>query len=307
MTHVNFNWKEKSMWKLDYDVAFMTIKNALVNSMEVHFPDYSLPWLVRGDASDVGCFCALIQIQTVDGKAYEQIIGMYSHKWSAAARKWQPIQKEGYIIFAGIKFFSYFLRGKFFVLETDHRNLLWMERNPAPMIQRWVIELQAFCFLLRHIAGNSVKMKFIDERSRAWEDDTDVLAELAVRKQAKEEVATVAVIELSSEVEPQRPKFDWTATTMYEVFDQVHRSTLGYYGARATLKLLNKLFPGHCIPYHVIADMVATCPICQKFRLGMVDQVNGVVRHLVPEEGVVMWGVDLSRSHRMTPSKASST
>jgi len=62
-------------------------------------------------------------------------------------------------------------------------------------------------------------VKFVDERSRAWEDDADVLAELAVRRQAKQEDATVATIDLTSQVEPQRPRFDWSATTMSEVFD----------------------------------------------------------------------------------------
>jgi hypothetical protein len=37
------------------------------------------------------------------------------------------------------------------------------------------------------------------------------------------------------------------------------------------------------IPHAVVAEFVATCPICQKVRLGMVDSLKPIVRHLKPE------------------------
>jgi len=41
--------------------------------------------------------------------------------------------------------------GKGFVLETDCRNLVWMEKSEVPIVMRWRIYLQSYQFLLRHI------------------------------------------------------------------------------------------------------------------------------------------------------------
>ena len=49
--------------------------------------------------------------------------------------------------------FAYYLYAKHFILETDHRNLIWMEQSVVPKIIRWRIALQSFNFQLRHIKG----------------------------------------------------------------------------------------------------------------------------------------------------------
>ena len=41
-------------------------------------------------------------------------------------------------------YFCYYLRGKEFVLETDHRNLIWIESSQVPIIVRWCVLLQSY-------------------------------------------------------------------------------------------------------------------------------------------------------------------
>ena len=36
----------------------------------------------------------------------------------------------------GVSHFAYYLRGKPFLLETDHRNLLWIEKSDVPIVVR---------------------------------------------------------------------------------------------------------------------------------------------------------------------------
>ena len=44
------------------------------------------------------------------------------------------------------------------VLQTDHRNLLWMESSDVPKIVRWYVFLQSFTFLVEHIPGSYNRM-----------------------------------------------------------------------------------------------------------------------------------------------------
>jgi hypothetical protein len=41
--------------------------------------------------------------------------------------------------------------GHHFVVESDHRNLQWLEKATAPKLVRWRLRLQEFDFDLRHL------------------------------------------------------------------------------------------------------------------------------------------------------------
>jgi len=82
----------------------------------------------------------------------------------------------------------------------------------------------------------------------------------------------------------------WTAE---EMFKEVHGGRKLHWGARRTWQALNKRFPGHAISFRQIEDMVATCPICQKDRLGMDAYVEPIYRHLKKTSPRGAVGVDL--------------
>ena len=50
-TAAGFNW-DSSTWKTDYKHLFELFKTAITESVILHFPDYSLPWIIRSDSSD---------------------------------------------------------------------------------------------------------------------------------------------------------------------------------------------------------------------------------------------------------------
>jgi exodeoxyribonuclease-3 len=56
-----------------------------------------------------------------------------------------------------------------------------------------------------------------------------------------------------------------------------------HHGVRRTWDLLNKEYPGHRIPHKKVIDFVTECPTCQKERIGMVDQIKPLIKHLKPE------------------------
>jgi hypothetical protein len=67
-----------------------------------------------------------------------------------------------------------------------------------------------------------------------------------------------------------------------KIFQACHNSRVGHFGGRRTYNIANKHFPGHGIPIRIFMELVAACIICQKYRLGMVDKLKPVIRHLKP-------------------------
>jgi len=78
------------------------------------------------------------------------------------------------------------------------------------------------------------------------------------------------------------------------MFKKIHDGRMGHHGAKRSLDLLNKYFPGHGINFKTIEELVRTCPICQKHRLGATaGEVKEIVKSLLPEHQRSMLGVDI--------------
>ena len=155
MIHKDFPWNKPSEWKEDYKKIFEDFKQALVNATANYYPNYELPWILRTDASNFGVGAVLLQVfnNPATNQVEYQPIAFASKKFSDAAQRWSTIEQEAYGIYFAVHHFTYYLRPKQFVIETDHNNLLWMEASLVPKVIRWRIYLQSFNFMIRHIAG----------------------------------------------------------------------------------------------------------------------------------------------------------
>ena len=119
--------------------------------------------------------------------------------------------------------------------------------------------MQSFCFALRHIPGKLNRVA--DYLSRLY--------------------SIISTIDI-----------DGRPMTTEEALKYVHGGRMAHVGVRVTWMRLNKYFPGHKIPYRIVADFVSTCPVCQKDRLDMADSLAPIIRHLKPEHQRAMVGVD---------------
>ena len=154
MIRSTFVWNDSS-WSESKLASFKKFLAALKDSVAIFYPDYELVWQLRADASTLGVGFVLFQLIPKEGKPAEiQVIMLGSQKFSPQARNWATIEQEAYSIYYAVLKCSYLLRCKSFILETDHNNLLWMEKSEVPKIIRWRIYLQSFVFLLRHIPGS---------------------------------------------------------------------------------------------------------------------------------------------------------
>ena len=66
MIRNDFSWDKKS-WAKDSEGEFERVKQALCASVEKHFPDYALNWILRVDASQTAVCAVLLQILPAEG------------------------------------------------------------------------------------------------------------------------------------------------------------------------------------------------------------------------------------------------
>ena len=105
---------------------------------------------MRTDASLIGYGGVHYQVNmTAAGKRKYESLKLMPHKFSDAATHCDTISQECFSIFACTKECEHLLRGKPFIIETDHANLQWMEeasRMPKIIRQHLYLHTLACCF-----------------------------------------------------------------------------------------------------------------------------------------------------------------
>ena len=327
-TKDGFNW-DVTTWTVDYLAHFQSVKDQLQKTTTIHFPDYELPWVLRADASDKAVGAVLMQQHEIDGKPVFQPIGFASQKFSDQASKWDAFKKEAYALYFGVKSFAYYLHGKSIVLETDHRNLIWIEKSQVPIVIRWRVYLQSFQIWLRNIpgklnnvadwmsrmypgteeAGMLAAVTRADTRARQLLEDTHDPATVPVSTAVGRRSVSFADEEPVQELEPCPTAVQGPPTAVQQqetplvpagavlrppeyYLERVHGGRNGHHGARRTWLSLNCFFPGHHIPFQFVREWVSECARCQKDRLLMSNTIEAVTRHLKPPHHRSRIGVD---------------
>ena len=264
MTKADFSFKHPAKWKLDYLKVFADFKLLITKACTLFYPDYDLQWILRTDASDVGVGAVLLQVR--DGKL-EPILFL-SKKFSTEATSWSPYDKEGYGVFYAVQQCEYYLRCKPFVLETDHRNLLWMKNSQVPRVIRWYSYLSSFVFMLRHIKGS---LNYV----------ADLLSRMF--SMPVQEVASIlhALHGLTAPPQQSSPTTDPPPPASKDsLLRSVHGGRNGHLGVKRTWELLNKFFPGHQVSTRQVSDFIRECPVCQQDRLGQHCSIPAVPKTL---------------------------
>jgi hypothetical protein len=318
MTKATFDW-DPDKWKYDYVQEYKDFIKGLQNACEIFYPDYSLKWILRTDASMIGVGAVLLQEKILpDGTIQLQPIAFISKKFSDQASRWATIEQEAYGIYYAVKQLSYYLVGKDFIIETDCANCTWMEASVVPKIVRWRIYLQSFKFLIRHISGpknwladwlsREFKLQHLcgilgDCEFDDWDDyvfpeipvDYHELSHIIMKTECTltTELCNVFSDPLADTHNTESAKTDGVPfMTVQECFDKVHNGEVGHVGAKKTWNRFNETFSGHAVPFRVIEELVASCDNCIKTRLGMKDVLLPIVRTLKPPHFRCAIGID---------------
>lgn len=104
MTKKGFSWSGE-VWTEERMKVFNHVVAAIKHSFAVHYPDYSLEWFLRPDASQYGVGYVLFQVVPPQGDAPSEMqpIAIGSKKFSEQATRWNPIAQEAYSCFRACK------------------------------------------------------------------------------------------------------------------------------------------------------------------------------------------------------------
>ncbi|CAH1257446.1 GIN1 [Branchiostoma lanceolatum] len=143
--HARFTWTEECA------NAFSELKQHLVSAPILAYPDFSKPFIVDTDASDVGLGGVLSQVQ--DG--LERVVSYYSRALKPEEQRYCVHRRE---MLAAVEFITRhecYLQGPEFLLRTDHSALQYLMkmRNPSSQYARWLLLLATYNFRIEHRPG----------------------------------------------------------------------------------------------------------------------------------------------------------
>jgi hypothetical protein len=139
-------------------------------------------WLETfSDAAKLGWGGILVEFRK--GNPLPFIIGCVAGTFTSAQLNWPIIQKECMAAWATVRRFRPYLHLSQFVINVDHRNLLWMAMSANEVVVRMATDLQQHRFVLRHCDGE--ENAIADMLSRAQHVSPEEYDRLKARHQAK--------------------------------------------------------------------------------------------------------------------------
>ena len=142
---------QKFIWSEECEKAFSNLKNELMAHTLLSYPDFQKEFILQCDASNVGIGYVLSQKKD----DIEMPISMSGRTLTPAERNWSVFEQEGLALVCGIKHFKSYLINTKFIVETDHKSLIWLLniKEPKSRIARWQIFLSQFDFEIKHKKG----------------------------------------------------------------------------------------------------------------------------------------------------------
>lgn len=157
-------------WSTKMETEFNEIKEEIKNLSGLGNINYNKEIILRTDASNIGLGAVLLQKNEVTGEL--RPIEWGSKKLTPTESRYSISEKEMYAVYYGMMRFEYELRGRKFVLETDHKALEEIRNKPFfgnNRINNWIEKIMDFDFEVRYIKGE--KMGKADELSRGIDGD----------------------------------------------------------------------------------------------------------------------------------------
>ena len=218
-------WK----WTQECQNAFETLKGEIASRPVSAYPDFSKPFRLYTDASNLGLGAILSQKQ--EGK--ERIICCASRTLNNAETNYSTTKKECLAIVWGVQMFRPFLVATHFEILTDHYALQWLRsmKSTSAILHRWAAALEDYRFTILHRPGK-------------LQGHVDALSRLPTEN---------LVFTLDGKIRISEEKAE-------AVITEVHRQ--GHLGENKTWKAFNRKYSTpkgkkKC------REVVRTCPECQ--------------------------------------------
>ena len=138
--------------KITHDQQFMTTfvtcKKILINHPILPYPDFSRPFILTTDASNVALGAVLSQEQLGEDKPI-------AYTSTTLNETKQKRYSTIYLLLWAAKYFKPYLYGKKFTIYTDHRPLQWLfsVKEPNPKLVRWRLKLEEYDYHIVYKKG----------------------------------------------------------------------------------------------------------------------------------------------------------
>jgi len=130
----------KFVWDEDSETAFLDLKSRHASRPILTPPNFSLPFSLAVDASDIAIGVCLFQ--TIDDT--EHPVAYYSRKLNAHERNYSTVEKEALALILATRTFAVDLHGNPVVVFSDHSPLQFLHKmaNHNQKLLRWALELK---------------------------------------------------------------------------------------------------------------------------------------------------------------------
>lgn len=138
-------------WTAEAEVAYLDLKSRLASRPILRSPDFSLPFSLAVDASNIAIGANLFQI--VDN--IEHPICYFSKKLDKHQQRYSTIEKEALALVLAVRNFSVYFGSQPVTVLSDHSPLQFIQRmaNYNNKLLRWAIELQQYNIHIVHRRG----------------------------------------------------------------------------------------------------------------------------------------------------------
>lgn len=267
------------IWSQEAETAFLELKSALTSAPVLACPDFSLPFSVHTDASEVGVGGMLTQ--NFDGE--EHPVAYYSRSLNQQERNYSATEKEALAVVNVVEHFRPYLEGhKPFTIITDHASLKWFLhlKNPTGRLERWGCRLSPYNFIIEHRRGSenivpdalsrSVPITAINVVNDPW--FSNIYSRCIDRPQTcpNFQIIDGKLYRYTKGKSSLTGDFDWKEVIPYDDrqshISECHDSPLGaHLGVEKTYKRLRLRFywPGL---YQDVVDYVSKCSTCKAYK-----------------------------------------
>jgi len=145
-------------WTIQCQEAFKTLKQVLANPPVLQTPLANVKMHVACDASQLGIGAVLYQIdENAETPSKKRYIAFASRSLNSGQRNYSATRRELLAVIFALQRFRYWLSDRHFILETDHRALIYMLHHTHTnyMLNAWMDVLLDFDFTVVHCPGIS--------------------------------------------------------------------------------------------------------------------------------------------------------
>ena len=241
----------KLRFTTEQETAFKTVQEEIAKCATLYFLDPDAPVFLQTDASDYGIGAYLFQ--QVDGQ--QRPVAFLSKTLDRTQLRWSTPEKEGFAIYFALKKLNHLLRDIHFTLQTDHKNLIYINDTASPKVVRWKLAIQEYDFDIEHIAG----------KNNPVADGLSRFCQFPTREEEEQDLS----IDMTEYVMGIIDEFE-IPHDMYKVIARCHKSIVGHHGVQRTftkvteyLKTNRNKEPWAYMREH-IRMFIKRCPCCQK-------------------------------------------